>query len=407
MSAEPSSPDFDPISATAIERVERALGAIARGEMVILTDDEDRENEGDLVMAAERVTPAAVNFMAAEARGLICLAMNGSRLDALGIPMMISTNQGPYGTAFTVSIEARTGVTTGISAADRARTIQVAVDDESTPDDLVMPGHVFPLRAREGGVLVRTGQTEGSVDLARLAGLKEAAVICEIMNPDGTMARRPELLKFAEDHELVLLSVADLIAFRLQRESLIEMVVDEPLETEWDGDWRVKVFRSRVDGGEHFCFVCGAPSPDEPTLVRVQHRADTFDVFTSRDSEQVSTLRGTMAVISEAGSGVVVYLEREATSAVALVEKYLSRGRSAHPSETVPAHQTEDVNKPKEALRNLGIGAQILLSVGVRRMKVMTNRPKRIIGTDAYGLEVVEQVEIPNPSNEASDAQKN
>lgn len=397
MSAEPTT-EYDSLSRAAVQRVERAIAAIAAGKMVILTDDEDRENEGDLVMAAERVTPEAINFMATEARGLICLAVNGGRLDELGIPMMPSTNQGPYGTAFTVSIEARTGVTTGISAADRARTIQVAVDPLSTGRDLVMPGHVFPLRAREGGVLVRTGQTEGSVDLARLAGLAQSAVICEIMSPDGTMARRAELEEFAEKHELELLSVEDVIAYRLQRESLVELVADRPMETEWPGDWHVKVFRSRVDDGEHFAFVCGKPDSETPTLVRVQHRAETFDIFTHRESEQIADLRGSMASIGDAGAGVVVYLDRSGTTALDLVRRHIGDSVLSRPDgAVVPAHQTEDVNKPSEAVRNLGIGAQILLAVGVRRMRVMTNRPKRIIGTDAYGLEVVDQVSIPNP----------
>lgn len=391
--------DYDPLNLAAVQRVEAAIAAIAAGKMVILTDDEDRENEGDLVMAAERVTPEAINFMATEARGLICLAITGERLDQLGIPMMPSTNQGPFGTAFTVSIEARVGVTTGISAADRARTVQVAVDPATTHDDLVMPGHIFPLRARTGGVLVRTGQTEGSVDLARLAGLNPSAVICEIMSPDGTMARRAELEAFAQTHDMVLLSVEDLIAYRLQRESLVELIADEPLPTEWPGEWRVKVFRSRVDEGEHLAFVCGRPDPDTPTLVRVQHRAHTFDVFTSRRSAQISELRGAMAAIGAAGAGVVVYLDRSSHTALDLVHRHLGSVSSATASDggPVPAHQTADVNRPNETVRNLGIGAQILLSTGVRRMKVMTNRPKKIIGTDAYGLEVVDQVPIPNP----------
>lgn len=396
MSAEPTT-EYDPLNQAALERVERAIAAIAAGKMVILTDDEDRENEGDLVMAAERVTPEAINFMATEARGLICLALTGERIDQLGIPMMPSTNQGPYGTAFTVSIEARSGVTTGISAADRARTIQVAVAPNSSGDDLVMPGHVFPLRARAGGVLVRTGQTEGSADLARLAGLSASAVICEIMSPDGTMARRGELEEFADRHDLVLLSVEDLIAYRLQRESLVEVVADEPLDTEWPGDWRVKVFRSRVDDGEHFAFVCGEPDAETPTLVRVQHRAETFDIFTHRHSEQVSDLRGAMARIGEEGVGVVIYLDRSPTTALDIVRRHVGENGRRKAGERVPAHQTADVNKPNEAVRNLGIGAQVLLAVGVRKLRVMTNRPKRIIGTDAYGLEVCEQVAIPNP----------
>lgn len=395
MSAQADRSHFDVMDADAVQRVERAIEAVARGEMIILTDDEDRENEGDLVMAAEKVTAEDVNFMAGEARGLICLAMTGDRLDELGIPMMVSTNQGPYGTAFTVSIEARTGVTTGISAADRARTVQVAVDKATTPDDLVMPGHVFPLRAREGGVLVRTGQTEGSVDLARLAGLQPAAVICEIMNPDGTMARRPELEAFADEHDLALVSVADVIGYRLQRESLVEKISDEPLDTEWDGDWRVHVYRSRVDNAEHLCFICGDPRPDRPTLVRVQHRVDTFELFTTRRPESMDNLRGSMEAMSAEGTGVIVYLDREGHSASDVVHRHVG-GPSDEDAPRVPSHQTEDVNKPKEALRNLGIGSQILLDVGVRRMRVMTNRPKRIIGTEAYGLEVVEQVPIPD-----------
>lgn len=390
----------DPMDRAAIARVEAAIEAIGAGRMVILTDDEDRENEGDLVMAATEVTPEAINFMATEARGLICLAITGERLDALGIPMMISTNQGPYGTAFTVSIEARTGVTTGISAADRARTIQVAVADDTTPDDLVMPGHIFPLRARDGGVLVRTGQTEGSVDLARLAGLKPAGVICEIMNPDGTMARRPELEEFSRKHGLPLVSVADLIVYRLQRESLLEVVSERPLETEWPGEWRVVVFRSRVDGGEHLCFVCGQPSPEEPTLVRVQHRADTFDVFTRRRSEHIANLRGAMAAMSEAGSGVIVYLDRDKIAATDLVRRYVDEDVASARAHGGPAHQQEDVNRPNEALRDLGTGAQILLAVGVAKMRVMTNRPRRIIGTEAYGLEVVEQLRITPPEEQ-------
>lgn len=396
MSAEPS-PEYDPLNQAALQRVEAAIAAIAAGKMVILTDDEDRENEGDLVMAAERVTPEAINFMATEARGLICLTMTGGRLDELGIPMMPSTNQGPYGTAFTVSIEARTGVTTGISAADRARTVQVAVDPKSTQDDLVTPGHIFPLRARAGGVLVRTGQTEGSVDLARLAGLQPSAVICEIMSPDGTMARRPELEEFAVEHDIVLLSVEDIIAYRLQRESLVELVADEEFKTEWPGEWRVKVFRSRVDDGEHLAFVCGSPDPQTPALVRVQHRADTFDVFTARHSSQISDLRGAMAAIGKEGNGVVIYLDRSGSTALDLVRRHVGETVRSTTPKIVPAHQTEDVNKPNETMRNLGIGAQILLAVGVRKMRVMTNRPKRIIGTDAYGLEVCEQVAIPNP----------
>lgn len=368
----------------AIQRVEAGIAAIAAGKFVILVDDEDRENEGDLVMAAEMVTPEAINFMATEARGLICLAMSGELMDRLQIPMMVVSNQSPYQTAFAVSIEARTGVTTGISAADRARTVQVAVADDTQPEDLVMPGHIFPLRAREGGVLVRTGQTEGSVDLSKLSKLKPAAVICEIMNADGTMSRMGDLEEFAERHGLVILSVADLIAYRLQKQSLVRCVLEEKLPTEYPGDWRVKVYKTVVDDHEHMALVCGTPNSDEPTLVRVQHRVDTFEVFMNKRAEALSDLQGSMKVISEAGSGVIIYLERPATSATALVEKRLGTGAPV-----------VDVNRPQEVLRDLGIGAQILVDCGVSRLRVLTNRPRRILGTEAYGLEIVDHVSIP------------
>jgi 3,4-dihydroxy 2-butanone 4-phosphate synthase/GTP cyclohydrolase II len=262
-----------------------------------------------------------------------------------------------------------------------------------------MPGHIFPLRARDGGVLVRTGQTEGSVDLARLAGLKSAAVICEIMNADGTMARMPELEVFAEEHDLMILSVADLIQYRLERESLVRLLDDRPMPSEWPGDWRVQVYSAGIDETQHFCFVCGEPTPDEPTLVRVQHRVDTFGLFTETDPESFANLRGAMKAIGEAGKGVIVYLDRQPASAIDVVRKHVSEeaGRQANaPESNAPAHHDEDVNRPKEALRDLGIGAQILRNAGVGRMLVLTNRPKNIIGTEAYGLEVVEQVPIPS-----------
>ncbi len=375
----------EPIDIESLKRVDDALKAIREGEMVILVDDEDRENEGDLVMAAELVTPEAINFMATHARGLICLAMTGERLDALEIPMMVTSNRSPYQTAFAVSIEARTGVTTGISAADRAQTIQVAVAEATTPEDIVMPGHIFPLRARDGGVLVRTGQTEGSVDLARLAGLEPAGVICEIMNEDGTMARMEDLEAFAGEHKLKLISVADLIQYRLQRQSLVEVVKEEQLETEYAGDWRVVVFRTTVDAGEHLAFVCGEPSEDEPVLVRVQHRSDTFDVFTSKRSDSIANLSGAMQAISDEGCGVIVYLDRTERSAVQMVDKHLG----------LADDQPVDVNKPQDALRDLGIGAQILVNLGVAKIRVLTNRPKKIVGVEAYGLDVVDQVPIP------------
>lgn len=375
----------------ALKRVERAIEAIRAGKMVILVDDEDRENEGDLVMAAEKVTPEAINFMATYGRGLICLTMTGSALDALEIPMMVDgrRNDSQFGTAFTVSIEAREGISTGISAADRARTILVAVADGAKPADLVTPGHVFPLRARDGGVLVRTGQTEGSVDLARIAGLKSAGVICEIMNADGTMARRPQLEVFSKEHDVPLLSVADIIDYRLRRESLIEVLEDVEFPTKYPGDWRVKVVRSYLDGAEHFVFVCGDPTPDQATLVRVQHRSDTLDIFLKHENSGLKTLADSMEIISREGLGVIVYLDKEGRSALDVLR---SHGISA-PDPHVE-HKAGDINQPQQYISEIGIGAQILGSVGVGKMRVLTNRPKKLIGLDGYGLEVLEQVPI-------------
>ncbi len=377
----------------AIERVEDAIEATRRGEVIIILDAQDRENEGDLCVAAEHVGSDEINFMAKHGRGLICLAMTGDRLDALDIPMMVEgdDNASQFGTAFTVSIEAKQGVTTGISAADRARTVQVAVDEETDPDDIVAPGHVFPLRARDGGVLVRTGQTEASVDLARLAGLKPAAVICEIMNPDGTMARRPDLEEFAEEHDLQMVSVSDLVKYRLRNDSLVQCVEEAELPTAYEGDWRVRVYRSDVSDMEHLAFVCGEPTEGEPTLVRVQHRCDTFDTFMRRPSHTCTGKLGrVMEKIADRGTGVIVYLDHEPKTALDMVEHYIHRG------ETRP-HRTErdNVNQPRESLKVLGIGAQILAETGVGAMELMTNRPKKPFGLDGDGLEIVDQVPIP------------
>ncbi len=374
-----------------IERVERALEAIADGEIVILIDAEDRENEGDLCMAAEQVTPEAINFMAKHGRGLICLAMTGDRIDQLEIPMMVDDNTSSFGTAFTVSIEAAEGVSTGISAADRSRTIEAAVAEDADADDIVMPGHVFPLRARDGGVLVRTGQTEGSVDLARMAGLEPAGVICEIMNDDGTMARLPQLKDFAREHGLELLSVTDLITYRLEHETLLEVVEEAPLDTEFEGDWQVKVFRSRVDGAEHLAFVCGEPTPEEPTLVRVQHRCDTFDTFLTKRGGCTLQLRRGMEAIAREGCGVLIYLDKQPESASELVHKHVLD------TPTAPTDEEKErrINQPERELRMLGIGAQILRMVNCGSITVMTNRPKRMVGSQGFGISVVDQVPIP------------
>lgn len=373
-----------------IEKVERAIEAIARGEIVILVDDEDRENEGDLCMAAELVTPEAINFMATHGRGLICVTMTGERLDALGIPMMVASNTSPFSTAFTVSIEAREGVTTGISAGDRSRTIQVAVDDASGPEDVVMPGHIFPLRARSGGVLVRTGQTEGSVDLSRLAGLKPAGVICEIMNDDGEMARMPDLEVFGKEHGLLIVSVADMINYRLQRDSLIKILDEQPTDTGRAGEWRVRVVESLVDNSTHICLICGEPDADTPTPVRVQHRADVFgSLFDAGESRAL--LMGAMDEIAKRGVGVVVYLDKPHEHALAMLNTTMGYEPL---DESLRVKVEKDVNRPQDALRDLGIGAQILVSCGVGKMQLLTNRPKRIIGLDGYGLEIVEELPI-------------
>jgi 3,4-dihydroxy 2-butanone 4-phosphate synthase/GTP cyclohydrolase II len=381
------------MTADEIERVESAIDAMEAGEMVIILDAEDRENEGDLCFPADAVTADKINFMAKHGRGLICLAMTGERLDKLDIPMMVEQddNASQFATAFTVSIEAREGVSTGISASDRARTVEVAVDEETQPDDIVTPGHVFPLRAREGGVLVRTGQTEASIDLARLAGRKPAAVICEIMNPDGSMARRDDLIEFGDEHDLPVVSVSEIIHHRLRNESLVECIDDEPLETEFSGDWRVQVYRDKVSRTEHLAFVCGDPQPNQPALVRVQHRCDTFDLFTKQGSNTRSALLSrAVGTIAEEGCGAVVYLDHDGKSASELVEHYVRKGneRPYRPDRT-------DVNQPKEELKVVGVGAQIMRAVGLGKMKLMTNRPKKALGLEGYDLEIVDQVPIP------------
>jgi 3,4-dihydroxy 2-butanone 4-phosphate synthase/GTP cyclohydrolase II len=378
----------------AIQRVEEAIKAISNGEMVILLDDEERENEGDFCMAAEKVTPERINFMTKQGRGLICLTLPGDRLDELEIPMMVDRqqNDSQFETAFTVSIEAREGVSTGISASDRAQTIEVAVDDDTSPEDLVTPGHVFPLRARDGGVLVRTGQTEGSVDLARLAGLKPAGVICEIMNEDGTMARRPDLEEISEEFDIPMLSVADIIKYRLRRESLVEVVRKETLPTMYPGDWDVRVYRSLSDDVEHLAFVCGTPREDEPTPVRILHRCETFDVFLGPGSKCVNQVSRVMQHFGERGCGVVVYLDEPRRTATELLTEFEIGDKDPHAEKQTGE---EEVNQPKEHLTVIGIGSQILMNLGVGEMELYTNQPKEISGLDAYGLEVTEQNPIP------------
>jgi 3,4-dihydroxy 2-butanone 4-phosphate synthase/GTP cyclohydrolase II len=366
--------------------VERALAEIRKGRMVILTDDEDRENEGDLVMAAQKVTPSAINFMAAKGRGLICLSLTDERLRQLNLPLMVQDNTSPYQTAFTISIEAARGVSTGISAADRARTVLAAVAPNAKPGDLVRPGHIFPLRARPGGVLVRTGQTEGSVDLARLAGLSPAGVICEIMNPDGTMARRPALLRFARRHKLVMLSVADLIRYRLRHETFLRREGQAPLHRP-DGDFTAYAYASDVDTAVHVALVKGDVSGDGPVMTRVHRACLVGDLLGSSACDCGAQLQQAFARIAEEGRGVVIYLRREQTASSKLVCTHVSN------EETVPGRQDQT------RLREFGVGAQILKDLGLSRLRLLTNNPKKIVGLESYGLEVVEQLPLVGPKH--------
>ncbi|MRG92659.1 3,4-dihydroxy-2-butanone-4-phosphate synthase [Polyangium spumosum] len=378
------------IDSAVLSRVNRALDEIRNGRMVILVDDEDRENEGDLCMAAERVTPEAINFMAKHGRGLICLTLEEEQVDRLELPMMSAPGRGgpPLGTAFTVSIEARTGVTTGISAADRARTIQVAIQPDARPSDLVTPGHVFPLRARRGGVLVRTGQTEGSVDIARLAGQRAAGVICEIMNDDGTMARMPDLEKFAAQHELVILSVADLIQYRLQKERLVRRVSERQMRLDLTGTtWTAAVYEIIGEARQFLALVKGTVDGSKPVLCRVHAGALVADLFSSTPFEGGSNLREAISLIEKAGEGVVLYIPPRLDLAAELDTK----GRAASP----------DARAPQQALREFGLGAQVLADLGCQKLRLLTNSQTKIAGLDGFGLEVVERVPLVSMQGEA------
>jgi 3,4-dihydroxy 2-butanone 4-phosphate synthase/GTP cyclohydrolase II len=347
------------------------------GRMFILVDDEDRENEGDLVVPAQFATPDAINFMARHARGLICLALTRSRVEKLGLPLMSQQNGTRHQTAFTVSIEAREGVTTGISAADRARTVAVAINPETTREDITTPGHVFPLLAREGGTLVRAGHTEASVDIARKAGLAPAAVICEIMNDDGTMARLPDLVTFAQHHNLKLGTIADLIAHRRLTERLVRKVEESTYHHPAGGDWRAVVFANTVEYQEHLALVKGDVSGPEPVMVRM-HAVDLLDDMTG--SPHWIALHNAMHMIGKAGRGVLVLIREHRPTALAERVRLLAEGAS----------------RPQRELRDYGIGAQILLDLGIKNMILLTNRRRTVIGLEGYGLNIVEQRPIPN-----------
>jgi 3,4-dihydroxy 2-butanone 4-phosphate synthase/GTP cyclohydrolase II len=372
--------DIDP---DLLARVNKALDEIRAGRMVILVDDEDRENEGDLTMAADKVTPEAVNFMAVHGRGLICLALCEEYVDRLELPMMQAPGRGgpPLGTAFTVSIEARHGVTTGISAADRAHTIRTAIRPDVTPDDLVTPGHVFPLRARRGGVLVRTGQTEGSVDLARLANCAPAAVICEIMNDDGTMARQPDLERFAKKHGLLIVQVADLIQYRMQTERLVRKIAEHTMKLDVTGtDWQVVVYEITTESRQFLALVKGEVAGTEPVLARVHGGSSISDIFSSTQFEGGKNLREALVEIERAGRGVCVYLP--STRDLATEMRIHTEKDERH-----------DLS-PGPPLREFGLGAQVLADLGLHQIKLLTNNPRKLANLSAFGLQVVERVPL-------------
>jgi 3,4-dihydroxy 2-butanone 4-phosphate synthase/GTP cyclohydrolase II len=369
--------------------VEEALEEIRQGRIVIVVDDEDRENEGDLTVAAEKVTAETINFMAKHGRGLICLAMTGERLDELHIPMMVGENTSKFGTAFTVSIEARHGVTTGISAADRAKTILTAIDPKTVPSDLARPGHVFPLRARSGGVLMRAGQTEASVDLARLSGLCPAGVICEVMNEDGTMARVPDLMRVSRQHGIKIVTVADIIAYRLRNETFVKRVAEAAFPTEF-GDFNLFAFENLLDGTNHVALVKGTVDSSDPVTVRVHSQSTMADVFHALRSGTTNELRAALKTIQEAERGVLVYLrlEEKGKTLVDEIKAYAMQDADAHPVEG------ESASGIRVDLRIYGIGAQILRALGVRKICLLTNHPKKIVGLQGYGITVVEQIHL-------------
>lgn len=375
--------------------VEQALEDVKTGRLIIIVDDEDRENEGDLMVAAEKTTPEIINFMTRYGRGLICLPLTGKRLEELQLPLMVRDNTSRFETAFTISIDAKEGVTTGISAYDRAQTVLVAIHPQTKPADLVRPGHIFPLQAREGGVLARAGQTEASVDLARMAGLTPAGVICEIMNEDGTMARMPQLIRFSQKHQISILTIADLIKYRMKTESLVKKIEEADLPTEF-GNFRIFVFEDTIHHEHHIALVKGTIDKNEPIFIRAHSQCLTGDTFGSSRCDCGEQLHRSMEIIEKEGKGVILYILNQEGRGIGLTNKIKAYAIQDQGEDTVEANRKLGF-KPDQ--RDYGIGAQILVALGVKKIRLMTNNPRKFIGLAGYGLEIVDRVSIEIPPN--------